>query len=236
MFGNGAAATINGVGTNASFFWPEGLAMSRNGTFALISEHLGNRIRYVDLATAQVNTLAGSGIGGSADGSGTSASFNHPACLAISADDSFALLADGHGPLSPPFNGQTGNNLIRRIDISTGAVSTLAGRSITGAQDGIGTLATFNHARGIALSPDGSYALITDWLNYRIRRLNMTSMAVTTVAGSTQGFADGTGTNAKFEQMLGIAIDSAGLYALICDYNNHRIRRLDCGLPGWIWH
>jgi DNA-binding beta-propeller fold protein YncE len=207
------------VSTLSAMNTPEGIAVSRNGAFALVSSIAGHRVWLVDLSTTQVRALAGSGNAGSADGEGTLASFDAPECLAISADDSFAVLADGH-PGSR-------NSLIRRIEVSTGAVTTLAGNASAGSQDGIGTLATFRNPRSIALSPDGSYALINDFSNFRVRRLDMTSMAVTTLAGSTQGFADGFGSDARFNEMFGIAIDSAGLFALICDYGSHLIRRLD---------
>ncbi len=193
------------VSTLTSMNTPEGIAISRNGTFALVSSLLGHRVWLVDLATSRASILAGSGSVGSADGQGTLASFDSPDCLAISADDSFAVLADGHPGSS--------NNLIRRIEISTGIVTTVAGNVNAGSQDGIGTLATFRNPRSIALSPDGRYALINDFLNFRVRRLDMTSMAVTTLAGSTQGFADGIGSAARFTEMLGIAIDSAAQFA-----------------------
>jgi DNA-binding beta-propeller fold protein YncE len=191
--------------------------ISYSGNFAVITELVGQRVRMIDLVTSQVTTLAGSGNNAFADGQGTQASFSAPEGVAISRDDSFVLVVEGY---------QSTSHRVRRIVIATGFVTTLAGNG-AGSDDGVGTLAKFNGPRGIALSPDGSYALITDSLNYRVRRLDMVSNAVTTVAGLTQGFADGTGTNAQFNQfMFQLAIDPTGAYALISDHSNHRIRRL----------
>jgi DNA-binding beta-propeller fold protein YncE len=215
LAGSGAAGSDNGAGTQASFKWPVSVTISHSGTFALVAEQNGLRVRFIDLVTSQVTTLAGSGNNAFADGVGTLASFTYLQGIAISRTDSFALVADN-------------SHRVRHIVIATGVVTTLTGNGTAGSVDGVGTLATFNEPRGIALSPDGSYALITDRLNYRVRRLDMASKAVTTVAGSTDGFADGTGTNAKFRGwMFHIAIDPAGSYALICDLTNYRIRRLD---------
>ncbi len=223
LAGSGAAASINGIGVEASVNNPIGVAISRSGVFAVATERSGHRVRIIDLVTSQVTTLAGSGNNMFADGQGTLASFSAPDGVAISADDSFVLVVEG--------SFSTSHHRVRRIVIATGVVTTLAGSGAAGSADGVGTHATFNSARGIVLSPDGAYALITDVVDStRIRRLDMKAYAVSTVAGSTVGFADGTGTNAQFRGMFQIAIDPMGSYALLCDSGNNRIRRLDIAL------
>jgi DNA-binding beta-propeller fold protein YncE len=212
LAGSGAAGSSDGIGALASFTNPHGMAISRSGAFAVAAERIGNRIRIIDLVTAQVLTLAGSGSNVHADGNGTRASFSFPQDIAISPDDSFVLVVDG--------------SVVRHILIATGVVTTLAGNE-SGYADGVGTLAKFSSPRGIAISPDGTFALIADRFNYRIRRLDMLTKNVTTVAGSTQNFTDGVGTNANFKGMLHVDIDPTGSYALICDNNDSRIRRLD---------
>ncbi len=181
----------------------------------MVSERDGNRIRVIDLVTSLVIALVGSGNDMFADGTGTLASFSRPEGVAISPDDAFALVVEGYS---------TSSHRVRHVAIATGVVTTLAGNG-SGYADGVGTLAKFNLPRGIALSPDGKYALIADGQNSRIRRVDMTTKVVSTVAGSTPGFADGVGTNAKLAGFYQIAIDSTGAYALICA--DQRIRRLD---------
>jgi DNA-binding beta-propeller fold protein YncE len=216
LAGSGAAGSSNGVGVQASFNTPLDVAISRSGTFAVASERGGSRIRFIDLFTSQVTTLAGSGNFTSADGQGTLASFSGPEGVAISPDDLFALVVEWSAPTSR----------LRHIVIATGVVTTLAGSS-TGYADGVGTMAKFNSPSGVVFSPDGAYALITDQANYRVRRLDLSTAAVTTLAGSTQGYADGIGTNAQFYGISHLAVDPTGSYALICERNNHRVRRLD---------
>jgi DNA-binding beta-propeller fold protein YncE len=217
LAGSGAAESSDGIGTQASFKSPDGVATSRSGTFAVASDSGGHRICFIDLASSQVMSMAGSGMNMFADGQGTQASFSVPQGVAISPDDSFVLVVEGF---------QSTSNRVRHIVIATGVVTTLAGDG-AGYADGVGTMAKFNQPGGVAVSPDGSYALITDRFNFRVRRLDISSKTVTTIAGSTSGFGDGKGTNAAFGLMSQLAIDPTGSYALICDHGSIRIRRLD---------
>eukprot|EP01043_Picozoa_sp_COSAG02_P090169 COSAG02_NODE_27058_length_618_cov_0.678227_2_plen_102_part_01 len=76
-------------------------------------------------------------------------------------------------------------------------VSTLAGGA-SGNADAIGTLATFHAPHGLALSSNTTFALIADSSNHRIRKITTVTGQVTTVAGSSAGSLDGTGTTARF--------------------------------------
>ena len=217
LAGNGTSGAQNGIGTQATFNAPTCVAVSRSGVFALVSDRSNSLVRRIDLASAQVTVLAGSGVAAFADGTGTLAAFDQQEGIAISSDDAFAYIVDGYGV----------NHRLRRVAIATGEVITLAGNGSAGALDAVGTFATFNKPRGIAISPNDAFLLVVDALNYRIRRIDLVSLAVTVIAGSIYGYADGTGTSAKFNGMYGIAIDPASTFALICDWGNHQIRRLD---------
>ena len=52
------------------------------------------------------------------------------------------------------------NQRIRRVDIATGATTTLAGSGSAGFRDGAGGSAQFNYPRGVAIEPSGGYALV----------------------------------------------------------------------------
>ncbi|CUG04906.1 Hypothetical protein, putative [Bodo saltans] len=51
-------------------------------------------------------------------------------------------------------------------------------------QDGIGTMARFSDPRGVAFNADETAIYIGDWSNRRLRRIQISNMSVTTVAGT----------------------------------------------------
>ena len=158
---------------------------------------------------ANVTTIAGSGSTGYADGSGSAALFNHPAGLAIDASGNL-YVAD------------QGNNCVRKVTPS-GVVTTLAGSTAPGRADGQGAAAEFNNPGGIAVDGAGN-VYVTDVLNNAIRKITP-SGAVTTIAGGTEGYADGTGSGAQFFYPSGVAIDGNG-NLIVADTYNHRIRKV----------
>ena len=155
-----------------------------------------------------VSTLAGSGASGYTDGTGTSAQFKYP----------FGVAVDGAGNV---YVADQSNHRIRKITTS-GVVSTLAG-STSGYTDGTGTSAQFKYPTGVAVDGAGN-VYVADLSNHRIRKIT-TSGVVSTLAGSSQGYTDGTGTSAKFDYPYGVAVDGAG-NVYVADESNHRIRKI----------
>jgi sugar lactone lactonase YvrE len=200
--------STDGIGTNASFRNPTGVAFDLAGTM-YVADALNNRIRKIDTGGV-VTTFVGS-TSGSTDGTGTNATFSVP----------YGITVDSAGTV---YVTETANSRIRKIT-PAGVVTTLAGNlsNLTGNTDGTGTNARFFNPTGLALDSTGNI-FIADQGNHRIRRITQAGV-VTTFAGSTQGSADGTGTNASFWSPAGVAFDSVGnLY--VADRGNNRIRRI----------
>jgi len=107
-----------------------------------------------------------------------------------------------------------GNAIIRKVDPQTGRTSTIAGvAGQLGTADGPGLTATF--VTPVGIWGDGSYLYITDTLALTIRKLELLTGNVTTVAGSSSAnpaLVDGTGTAARFVGPTGIWGDATNLY------------------------
>jgi sugar lactone lactonase YvrE len=152
-------------------------------------------------ADGKATILAGSAESGDVDGQGASARFNL----------SYGIAVDNDGNV---YVADTFNHKIRKIT-PDGTVSTLAG-STSGYKDGTGTNAQFGSPWDVATDGEGN-VYVADGV--RIRKITSDGQ-VSTVAGSTPGYLDGTTANARFGQLIGIAIDTAGnLY--VCDADNN---------------
>jgi len=156
-----------------------------------------------------VSTLAGSGTVGFADGTGTEARFSYPGRVAVDSEGNVYVVDHG-------------NHRIRKIT-PAGVVSTLAGTGTRGHADGTGTEAQFDYPTGVAVDSEGN-VYVADHGNHRIRRITPAGV-VSIFAGSTEGFADGIGTEAQFNYPTGVAVDSSG-NVYVADSVNHRIRKI----------
>jgi sugar lactone lactonase YvrE len=206
--GSGAAGSLDGSGTNASFNSPNGIAMDGTGNF-YVTDMSTNLIRKIS-SSGVVSTFAGSGAYGNANGVGTAASFRSPAGVAVDASGN-VFVADWE------------NHTIRKIT-SAGVVSTFAGSGSVGSADGTGTAASFNYPFDIAIDASGTL-YVSDQGNHAIRKIT-TSGEVTTLAGSgSPGYLDANGTAAQFNNPSGLTVDLFG-DLLVADLSNNRIRKV----------
>lgn len=209
LAGSGATgSTDSTTGTTASFTLPQGI--TTDGTNVYVADSGSNKIREIAIASGAVSTLAGSGSPGNANGTGTAATFNQP--QGITTDGTNLYVAD------------TANNTIRQIVISSQAVTTLAGSGSAVSADGTGTAASFNLPQGI--TSDGTNLYVADTANNTIRKVVISSAAVTTPAGTagSPGNSDGIGTAAQFNKPTGLTTDGISLY--IADFLNNTIRKM----------
>ena len=172
----------------------------------LFADTYNHRIRRVT-NTGQVITVAGSGIGGYAEGPGNVARFNRP----------YGIARDAAGNI---YVCDARNYCIRKIQ-ADGTVSTVAGSGIEGRVDGKGPFAQFTRPYDMVIDSRGNL-YITD--ESTIRRINPAG-EVSTIAGNLHGFADGIGVDARFNNPIGLAIDGQdNIY--VADAGNSRIRKI----------
>ncbi|MBN2506889.1 MAG: immunoglobulin domain-containing protein [Verrucomicrobia bacterium] len=208
----GAAGYADGLGSAARFNYPYDPGADFCGD-VFVADSANYCIRRV-VPNGQVSTFAGSpGTGGYLDGIGLSAQFRSVR----------GVVAD---PQQTLYVADTGNHAVRKITPAA-EVTTLAGRGgVAGFADGTGTNALFNEPRGMALDGDGNL-IVSDTRNHTIRKVTPAG-TVTTMAGSpgNPGFADGVGSDARFREPHGVAVDRQGNVWVADDLNN-AIRKID---------
>ena len=207
------AGSADGVGGAARFNQPYGIASDGSGNL-YVADGNNATIRKIVLATATVSTFAGmAGVTGQQDGVGTSAQFYFPQ----------GVVTDGAGNL---FVADRNNQAIRKIALSTGAVSYFVGTAgVSGPDDGIGTSARLYSPVAVVLDGTGNL-LIADQDNNTIRKVALTTTAVTTLAGTAShgGNADGVAGAARFNGPAGFTTDGTSLF--VSDGGNTSIRAI----------
>ncbi len=191
--------------------FPAGLAT--DGRTVYVSNSRNNTVEAIDATSKSLRIVAGKLFQqGSNDGTGDSARFNSPDGMAISGQELY--LCD------------TANSDIRKIDIGSGKVTTIAGTAnISGTEDGNGSAAHFNLPTQIAT--DGTSVYVADSGNHTIRRITLADMKVKTIAGQpgTAGKTEGNQDKSQFSGPRGIAVDKTAIY--VADTGNDVIRKID---------
>ena len=206
-----SSTPTDGVGDQAGFFAPNGIAFDGGGRLYL-AEEFSRMLRRIDLASAEVVTVLGALLPRDSGPSGS-----------VPLDFPSGMTADGHGNVFTSSPMRT----IQRVVLATGEVTKFAGRyDPFYGSDGPRLLASFLEPTDVTYHADGNL-YITDGGGNAIRQLDMVSGEVSTVAGTlgVWGFADGVGPNAMFSYPT--AIESDGHDTLyIVDFFNYAVRKL----------
>lgn len=205
----------NGPATLAQLSNPQALLFDPAGRYLYIADTSNHRVRRVD-AAGIIRTIAGTGAPGySGDGGpAITAQLNYP----------YDLLLDKNGDL---LVADAGNGRIRRINASTGVITTWAGNG-TDDQTGDG-----GSARSAGMLAPGGLAIdgignIYVTGQHSVRRIEVGTRIISTVAGGEEpGFFGDSGAAvlARLRDPQGIAIDNGG-NILFADMSNNRLRRI----------
>ncbi|MCO5273145.1 MAG: IPT/TIG domain-containing protein [Cyclobacteriaceae bacterium] len=206
--GTGFEGLANGEGKTSRFTFPWGLEKDADGNVYVADR--GNHLIRKITPEGIVSTLAGTGTAGYADGPAGVARFNDPVDIAI----------DGNGNL---FVSDFLNTCIRKITPS-GDVTTYAGMANgPGTTDGPLATARFFGPAGLAFDKNGNL-FVADFFNHRIRKITPSGI-VSTLAGSTAGCTNGTGSAAQFNFPVGLAVDDNN-NVYVADWFNHSVRKI----------
>ncbi|MGA1981957.1 MAG: hypothetical protein ABSG84_05755 [Acidobacteriaceae bacterium] len=192
-----------GLATQSTLFLPMGGATDAAGDL-YISDSNNQRIRFVSAATGIISTVAGNGIAGFGGDGGlaTLAQLNSPADVKLDGAGNFYIV-------------DSGNHAVRMVNAVTGVIWTVAGIGGVSGYSGDGGPATQAHlAYPSAVAFDGDHSLyISDTGNNVVRKVNLSTGIITTVAGTGVAGYSGDGGAATAGQLnypWGIALGNNG--------------------------
>jgi sugar lactone lactonase YvrE len=208
--GRGMAGFSDGQGRSAAFNGISGLAMDSTNTYMYISDQGNHSIRRMNMATDAVNTIAGPAprpyvdadsapTGEFADSStGVTARFNHPSDLALAYTGRYSNAGAGKLIVADTYN-----SMIRAVDLSTGATTTIAGGALYWwvgdpvGDGGAATAAFLNYPEGVAVDSKGNI-YIADTGNRVIRKIDSSDGIIHTIAGGTDNQANTAGLDVNY--------------------------------------
>ena len=217
----GGGLIDNGPATAAALNGPAAMVADTGGHL-YIADYANNCVRQLTLSTGLISTIAGIGISGANGdtGQGTAAALDWPTATAVD--------TAGHLFIADQYNQR-----VREVNLSTGAITTFAGNGTAGytGDTNQATAAELNNPMGVAADTSGNL-FIADSANNCIRKVNLASGVITTIAGNGTAGYNGDNIQATAAQLndpTGVAVDAAG-DIFIADCGNNRVREITSGV------
>ena len=260
-----------GQAASAQLAAPHGVAVDVANNLMYIGDQGNNRVRKVDLTTGIITTVAGNGSSGSSGdgGDATLAAVQQPYGVALSStnqlyiasfgvhrvrvvdlnaspptistvagdgtgayggDGGDATLAQLNGPMDVAVHGnslyiaEVSNHTIRKVDLVSGIITTVAGDGFPGFSDGA-LPGQLNSPFSVDVDGAGNI-YIAGWGNHRVRKVDVAANTISTLAGNgSTGVSDGA-LPGQLNHPRGVVVDGAG-NVYIGDSDNHRVRKVD---------
>jgi sugar lactone lactonase YvrE/thiol-disulfide isomerase/thioredoxin len=214
-YGSGEQGDTDGVGTQAAFNAPQGLALDDDVLY--VADTNNHLIRAIDLTTGQVATIAGTGSQGWPPATGTATSIALSTPWDVLSSEGILYIANA------------GTHQIWALDLSTGVVGPRIGSAREGTTNGSFQDAELAQPSGLALDAENRlFFADSESSSIRVGDLE-TSTASLVVGGDANlfefGDTDGTGNEARLQHPLGVAVGGGTLY--VADTYNSKIKRVD---------
>ncbi|MDP3979820.1 MAG: hypothetical protein Q8Q33_00240 [Chlamydiota bacterium] len=228
--GTGTIDTVGGDGTTPVLYRPEGVVVDAAAKYLYIAEFGNDRVRRVDLTNpdppSTITTIAGTGSPGyNGEGLATTHQLYNPRDVALDPTGQYLYIAD------------TTNKRIRRVDLTTGMMTTFAGSGSNCnnpnepcGDGGLATAALFNDVRGVDVDSTG-IVYIVDSGRARIRRVLLNGNIYHFAGPPTGGSGDSPSgssfvplTSGLFNNLERVCIGPTDNLIYIADYSNHEIR------------
>jgi len=217
LYGGGYSGD-GGAATSAHLYAPFGLAV--NSSYLYIADNGNHRVRKVTASTGIITTVAGNGTAAfSGDGgAATSAELTNPSGVALDASGNFYIADLGL---------DNANSRVRKVTVSTGVISTVAGDAYSGylGDGGAATSAELNAPHSVSIDSSGDI-YIADTDNNRIRKVTASTGIIVTLAGNgAQGYSGdgGPATAAELALPGSVSVAPSGT-VYIADTSNLRVR------------
>ena len=213
-----------GLALNAQLNHPSRLYADKNNHLFVV-DYDNWRVRKIDLGTGIITTVAGNGTENNVEGGLAVNSGMLP--NAITMDKAGNLIISQHNPPLANFTG----NIISRLDMSTGIITTIAGTGMFtfSGDGGLAVNASLYNPAGLSFDVAGNLYFV-DESNYRIRKIDAVTGIITTVAGNGGGnFMSPDGSlalNISFKNPTDVLVDGNGKL-IIVDQNDERVRTVD---------
>jgi methionine-R-sulfoxide reductase len=220
VFGSGAQGFDDGDAANATFHNPQGMALSADGSTLYVADTDNHAIRALDLEHRSVTTLAGTGKQAAWRAEGGPA-------LETALSSPWDVARVG----STLYVAMAGSHQIWALDLTNHTIAPVIGSGGEARYDASGLEASLAQPSGLAANGKTLYE--ADSESSSIRRIDLASGAVTTLAGGAPnpsnlfafGDKDGSGFAAKLQHPLGVAFGEGKLF--IADTYNSKIKTLD---------
>ncbi len=221
--GTGGFEGDNGLADTAELFYPSGICIDSNNNL-YIADEFNARVRKIEATTGIITTVAGKG-------AGTALGDGGPATNATVGCEGVFIT-----PLGNLYIADAANSLVRKVDLSTGIIVSVAGNGVAAyaGDGGAATNASLNEPWGVFIDA-AENIYIADRLNNRVRKVSHATGLISTIAGTgIAGFAGdgGLAINAEINSPKNVLIDPSGNIYIVDDLNN-RIRKIDA-ITGYI--